>query len=395
MNEKRKESTGALWKKEVDVLNATDAALDLCIDGHASVWLLVRYVFYSQWLSFERWGLDLAKAIPAFLRRKDSFAVFWTAFYTNVISKVMEASAEQSHPQFAEVMMQLKDTNEVVLRRIIAFENEPNITAAAYWQNAALLFTVNSRRFKCSLKDRQPRLRWKNVQFIHEYNEATMSDSIRATALTGLTANESLALLTDDQKSKHLKLSGDGTLVTCTKCGGVGHYANKCPKKKTPPKKTTPPKRRFKDLDGQEERDNGRDALRSMRKTMTEFNGVIGGLRKSLAKFGSSMNQTQLSQPKNKRVRIDEDEAPEPKHQFTTSRQNQDPMRNAGAHFYTPSGALKQRYRGTPACKFFSGQWNRACRFDPKDCRHPHYCEQCGSTDHGKKDCDQAQAQRM
>ena len=56
--------------------------IDLCINGYASLWGLVKFIFYSKYLAYERCGLEPSNALGAFLKRKDTFPIFWSALYT-------------------------------------------------------------------------------------------------------------------------------------------------------------------------------------------------------------------------------------------------------------------------------------------------------------------------
>ena len=93
------------------------------------------------------------------------------------------------------------------------------------------MFGVNSRKIKCAMSSRKPRLRWSDAQFEHEWRQAMGNEKVRATALTGLSDKEAIPMLSADQKSQHILDKRDGSMVSCFECGG-NHYANRFPQRK-------------------------------------------------------------------------------------------------------------------------------------------------------------------
>ena len=403
MTERKKMSSNEIWKKDADVLQATDAVLDLCIDGYGDIWALVRFVFYAQYLSYGQWGLTPESAIPAFLRKKENFPTFWKALFMNLCNNVMTGAAESPHPMFAEVLTQLKDCNHVVRRHILPAINDAGITSAMCWQSASLLFRVNERRCKCAIRDRKPRLSWMDVQFLHEYHDHLANQDVQPSAMVGLRAIESRALLTKEQKENHLPLTNDGKIVICNTCGGAGHYANQCSNRqpKLPKKKVK--KLRFKQQQPPKAKPDPKPMILPMMFYNTGgSNEMINPQEAALAavKHLRQQQQQQLEPPKAKRPRIEQQQQqqqqPKAKPDLSTGRDPRGSMKGVGMKFYTPTGALKQQYRGAPACHFFAGRYGGAkCRFGASDCRFPHYCEECGATNHGQSNCPNAREQRM
>ena len=367
---------------------ATTAAVNLLMNGHCDFTFLVQYAFFQNWVNSWNYGITTVKALNALFKGKKDLAEIVVALRKG-FNRIMAYSKHQE-PEFKDFRHHLEKWEEAANRMLLYLQNKHTISSEEMWRRVIIFHSVNQKRFE----NGENRLRWGSSDFEHDYRKHIMrsNSTSRAEADSKLHAldREIRAITGENTKSYSTKNNTDSSR-RCWNCNETGHQKASCPKKRNRSnfnkngwkKSSKSMKKKYH---------NNRNSFYPQQMVQGPYNQMMQapnqwyGFNQGMNGYNPMMNAPNQYNPHNPMIMQMQHNVPFGTQQMQSQEAQDEALPGKKWYTQTPQGRmLRPEVRNHPKpCTFFRG---KGCRSSHEECKFPHFCSNCHSTEHNKSQC--------